>query len=60
MYVYPKPTLCTICIDLEAPNVCMWYIVFSFRSVLVLSIHTLLAIVKVETSGIQELSRDHF
>ena len=22
-----KPTLCTTCIHLEAPNVCMWYIV---------------------------------
>ena len=26
-----KPTLCTTCIHLEAPNVCMWYIVLVLR-----------------------------
>ena len=36
-----KPTLCTTCIHLEAPNVCMWYIVLVLLSVLVLGGFTL-------------------
>ena len=47
-YNHPKPTdiakstLCTTWIHLEAPNVCMWYIVLVLRSLLVLGGSTLL------------------
>ena len=46
-YIYPnpplnlKPPVCTTCIDLEARNVCMWYIVVVLGLAVVFGTHTL-------------------
>ena len=59
-----KPTLCTTCIQLEAPNVCMWYDSVGFRKVLVLGrriIYRVQQVLKFPLSqGIRTLSSTMF